>query len=165
MFDALLSPDPRLSANQRRKKSNAIMATALERLERKGALSRLKDGHCTAGAGTAGCCDRAVPNAESTPPGLAGLAPVPHARKLARAQCTSTIIPTSSSYNCNRHQKLGSDGCGWVPADSNKIGTSKDRASVSLLSNTPGTCVKITAAFPYLLCEPFHTDRDRFWSI
>ena len=37
MFDALLSLDPRLSANQKRKKSTQIMARALERLERKDA--------------------------------------------------------------------------------------------------------------------------------
>ena len=37
MFDALLSLDPRPSAKQRRKKSNEIMAAALERLERKDA--------------------------------------------------------------------------------------------------------------------------------
>ena len=37
MFDALLSLDPRLSAKQKRKKYNEIMATALERLERKDA--------------------------------------------------------------------------------------------------------------------------------
>jgi hypothetical protein len=37
MFDALLSLDPRLSAKQKRKKSYEIMATALERLERKDA--------------------------------------------------------------------------------------------------------------------------------
>jgi len=33
MFGALLSLDPRFSANQRRKKSNGIMAAALERPE------------------------------------------------------------------------------------------------------------------------------------
>jgi hypothetical protein len=37
MFDALLSLDPRLSAKQRRNRSNEIMARALERLERKNA--------------------------------------------------------------------------------------------------------------------------------
>jgi hypothetical protein len=37
MFDALLSLDPRLSAKQKRKRSNKIIATALERLERKDA--------------------------------------------------------------------------------------------------------------------------------
>ena len=37
MFDALLSLAPRLSAKQKRKRSNKIMATALERLERKDA--------------------------------------------------------------------------------------------------------------------------------
>jgi hypothetical protein len=37
MFDALLAFDPGLSAKQKRKKSTEIMATALERLERKDA--------------------------------------------------------------------------------------------------------------------------------
>ena len=37
MFDALLSLDPGLSAKQKRKRSYKIMATALERLERKDA--------------------------------------------------------------------------------------------------------------------------------
>lgn len=37
MFDALLSLAPRLSAKQKRKRSNKIMATALQRLERKDA--------------------------------------------------------------------------------------------------------------------------------
>jgi len=37
MFDALLSLDPRLSAKQRRKKFDQIMAATLERLERKDA--------------------------------------------------------------------------------------------------------------------------------
>jgi hypothetical protein len=37
MFDALLSLAPGLSANQKRKRSDEIMATALKRLERKDA--------------------------------------------------------------------------------------------------------------------------------
>ena len=37
MFDALLSLDPRPSAKQKLKKSNEIMATALERLDRRDA--------------------------------------------------------------------------------------------------------------------------------
>ena len=37
MFDALLALDPRLSAKQKRKKENEIMARALARLERKDA--------------------------------------------------------------------------------------------------------------------------------
>ena len=37
MFDALLSLDPRLSAKQKRKRVQEIMAAALERLERKDA--------------------------------------------------------------------------------------------------------------------------------
>jgi hypothetical protein len=37
MLDALLSLDPGLSAKQKRKKSYEIMATALQRLERKDA--------------------------------------------------------------------------------------------------------------------------------
>jgi hypothetical protein len=37
MFDALLSLDPGLSAKQKRKKYDEIMATALQRLERKDA--------------------------------------------------------------------------------------------------------------------------------
>lgn len=37
MFDALLSLAPRLSEKQKRKRSNKIMATALQRLERKDA--------------------------------------------------------------------------------------------------------------------------------
>jgi hypothetical protein len=37
MFDALLSLDPGLSAKQKRKRVQEIMATALERLERKDA--------------------------------------------------------------------------------------------------------------------------------
>jgi hypothetical protein len=37
MLDALFSLDPRLGAKQKRKKSIEIMATALERLERKDA--------------------------------------------------------------------------------------------------------------------------------
>ena len=37
MFDALFSLDPSLSAKQKRKKSTDIIATALERLERKDA--------------------------------------------------------------------------------------------------------------------------------
>jgi hypothetical protein len=37
MFDALLSRAPGLSARQRRKRSDEIMATALQRLERKDA--------------------------------------------------------------------------------------------------------------------------------
>jgi hypothetical protein len=37
MFDALLSLAPGMSAKQRRKRSDEIMATALQRLERKDA--------------------------------------------------------------------------------------------------------------------------------
>ena len=37
MFDALLSLDPRLSAKQKRKRLDKIMAATLERLERKDA--------------------------------------------------------------------------------------------------------------------------------
>jgi len=37
MFDALFALDPSLSAKQKRKKSTDIIATALERLERKDA--------------------------------------------------------------------------------------------------------------------------------
>ena len=37
MFDALLSVDPRLSAKQKRKSFDKIMAATLERLERKDA--------------------------------------------------------------------------------------------------------------------------------
>ena len=37
MFDALLSLDPRLSAKQKRKSFDKIMAATLERLERKDA--------------------------------------------------------------------------------------------------------------------------------
>jgi hypothetical protein len=37
MFEALLSLDPRLSTKQKRRRFDKIMATALERLERKDA--------------------------------------------------------------------------------------------------------------------------------
>jgi predicted protein tyrosine phosphatase len=37
MFDAMLSLDPRLSAKQKRKRFDKIMAATLERLERKDA--------------------------------------------------------------------------------------------------------------------------------
>jgi hypothetical protein len=37
MFDALLALDPGLSAKEKRKRSKEILATALERLERKDA--------------------------------------------------------------------------------------------------------------------------------
>jgi hypothetical protein len=79
MFGALFALDLRLSANQRRKKSNAIMATALERPERKtpdhdwrtAIVSQGRNGRVAVIVLYQRLVDA---------PGLAGLAPVPHAR-------------------------------------------------------------------------------------